>query len=49
MMQREWVFYDPEVIAGGLDDLPAKDASKITNLMAHYRTVGHDNPSPACA
>jgi phage-related protein len=44
---REWVFFDNGVISGELDDLPAKEASKITGLMDHYRLVGRGNPSPA--
>lgn len=45
-MRREWVFFDQGVIRAELDDLPAKDASKLTSLMEHYRTVGQGNPSP---
>lgn len=45
-MRRERVFFDQGVIRAELDDLPAKDASKLTSLMEHYRTAGSDNPSP---
>jgi len=46
-MTREWIFYNQKVIQAELDDLPAKDAAKLTSLMGHYRTAGLNNPAPA--
>ncbi len=45
-MKREFVPCDEDLVRREFDALPAKDAAKLSSLMAHYEVCGFGNPSP---